>query len=93
MYIYSCHFFDSGSTLTWKEHWCKEHEQLFWITIKIPSKYNTVLLGVNYVAEILWSCLAFFVQVKSYKDVLFKVSTGEIESSSTIKCFNKTEDK
>ena len=36
---------------------------------------------------------AFFVQVNPHEGVLFKVSTGENESLSTIKCFNKNENK
>ena len=34
---------------------------------------------------------SIFVKVNLHKDVLFKVSTSEIESLSTIKCFNKKE--
>ena len=66
----------------------KEREQLFSIlhknTSKIYSSAGCKLSGQNS-----FFSQAFCVQVNPHKDVVFKVSTGEVESLSTTKRFNK----
>ena len=71
----------------------KECEQLFFIQHKNTSKSNAVQLGCELSGQNPLISQIFFVQINPYKDVLFKVATGEIESLSTIKHFNKRENK
>ena len=65
----------------------------FPFSIKIPVKSNTVQLGCKLSGQNHLILQIFFVQINPYKDVLFKVATGEIESLSTIKHFNKRQNK